>query len=102
MSKELRYQKRPQIYVYSVPNQPGVKVGYTERVTKSGNDFDAVKERVEEGLVKTPNPQYKIEHYELAITKSGEYFTDHTVHKWLKNLGINQIAGGMAGNGKQH
>ena len=93
MSRELRYQKRPQIYVYSVPNQPGLKIGYTERVTKSGNDFDAVKERVEEGLVKTPNPQYKIEHYELAITKSGEYFTDHTVHKWLKNFGANQIKG---------
>ena len=93
MSKELRYQKRPQIYVYTVPNQPGVKVGYTERVTKSGNDFDAVNERVSEGLVKTPNKQYKIEHYELAITKTGEYFTDHTVHKWLKNFGIKQIAG---------
>lgn len=93
MSRELRYQKRPQIYVYSVPNQPGVKVGYTERVTKSGNDFDAVNERISEGLVKTPEKQYKIEHYELAITKAGEYFTDHTVHKWLKNLGINQIAG---------
>ena len=93
MSKELRYQKRPQIYVYSVPNQPGVKVGYTERVTKSGNDFDAVKARIEEQLIKTPNPQYKIEHYELAITKYGEYFTDHTVHKWLRNFGVNQIAG---------
>lgn len=93
MSKELRYQKRPQIYVYSVPNQPGVKVGYTERVTKSGNDFDAVKARIEEQLIKTPNPQYKIEHYELAITKYGEYFTDHTVHKWLRTFGVNQIAG---------
>lgn len=93
MSSELRYQKRPQIYVYSVPNQPGLKVGYTERVVKSGNDFDAVKERVEEGLVKTPNPQYKIEHYELAITKSGKFFTDHTVHKWLKNFGVTQIRG---------
>lgn len=93
MSSELRYQKRPQIYVYSVPGQPGLKVGYTERVTKSGSDFDAVKERVEEGLVKTPNPQYKIEHYELAITKSGKYFTDHTVHKWLKNFGVTQIRG---------
>lgn len=93
MSKELNYQKRPQIYIYSSPNQPGVKVGYTERVTKSGNDFDAVKARIEEGLVKTPNPQYKIEHYELAITKTGRYFTDHTVHKWLKNFGIKQLAG---------
>lgn len=93
MFKELTYQPRPQIYVYSIPNQPGLKVGYTQRVTKSGSDFDAVKARVEEGLVKTPNPQYKIEHYELAITDSGECFTDHTVHKWLKNLGINQIAG---------
>ena len=84
---------RPQIYVYSVPNQPGLKIGYTERITKSGSDFDAVKERVEEGLVKTPNPQYKIEHYELAITNSGEYFKDHLVHKWLKNFGARQLAG---------
>ena len=30
MAELLNYQKRPQIYVYSVPNQPGVKVGYTE------------------------------------------------------------------------
>lgn len=93
MSKELKYQKRPQIYVYSVPSQPGLKVGYTERVTKSGNDFDAVKERIEEGLVKTPNPQYKIEHYELAITRNNEYFDDHKVHKSLNNIGIRRIAG---------
>ena len=93
MSKELRYQKRPQIYVYSVPNQPGLKVGYTERVVKSGSDFDAVEERVKEGLVRTPNPQFKIEHYELATTNFGEYFDDHLVHKWLKKLGVNQIAG---------
>ena len=93
MSRDLTRPKRPQIYVYSVPGQPGLKVGYTERITKSGNDFDAIKARVEEGLVRTPNPQYKIEHYELAVTKSGAYFTDHTVHKWLKNRGIDQIAG---------
>ena len=93
MSKLLNYQKRPQIYVYSVPNQPGVKVGYTERVTKSGDDKDAVIARIEEGLVKTPNPQYTLEWYELAITNSGQYFTDHLVHKWLKNFGVQQLAG---------
>lgn len=93
MPELLNYQKRPQIYVYSVPNQPGVKVGYTERVTKSGNDFDAVKARIEEQLIKTPNPQYRIEHYELAITNSGQYFDDHLVHKWLKNFGVQQLAG---------
>ncbi len=93
MSELLNYQKRPQIYVYSVPDQPGLKVGYTERVTKSGNDFDAVKARVEEGLVRTPNPQYRIEHYELAITNSGQFFTDHLVHKWLMNFGVQRLAG---------
>lgn len=93
MPNPLTYPKRPQIYVYSSPNQPGLKIGYTERVTKSGSDFDAVKERIEEGLVKTPNKQYKIEHYELAITNSGECFKDHLVHKWLANFGIKQIAG---------
>lgn len=93
MSKELKYQKRPQIYIYSSPNQPGVKVGYTERVTKSNSDYGAVKERIEEGLVNTPNPQYKIEHYEPAVTKAGEFFKDHLVHKWLENLGIQRLAG---------
>lgn len=93
MSKELKYQKRPQIYIYSSPNQPGVKVGYTERVTKSNSDYDAVKERIEEGLVNTPNPQYKIEHYEPAVTKAGEFFKDHLVHKWLEKLGIQRLVG---------
>lgn len=92
MSKLLSYQKRPQIYVYSAPNQPGLKIGYTERVAKSGNDFDAIKERIDEQLVKTPNPQYKIEHYELAITNDGVQFNDHLVHKWLKNFGAKQLA----------
>jgi hypothetical protein len=93
MSKEINYSKKPQIYVYSSPNQPGLKVGYTERVAKSGSDFDAVKERIEEGLVKTPNAQYKIEYYTPAITKSGQFFKDHLVHKWLKNFNVEQIAG---------
>ena len=44
MSNFLSYAKRPQIYVYRATGQPGLKVGYTERVAKSGNDFDAVKE----------------------------------------------------------
>lgn len=92
MSKLLSYQKRPQIYVYSSPSQPGFKIGYTERVAKSGNDFDAVKERIDKQLVKTPNPQYKIEHYELAITNDGTQFNDHLVHKWLKNFGAKQLA----------
>ncbi|MDO4507926.1 MAG: restriction endonuclease, partial [Candidatus Saccharibacteria bacterium] len=93
MSRFLNYAKRPQIYAYSSPNQPGLKVGYTERVVKSGSDFDAVKERIEEGLVKTPNKQYEIEHYEPAITEIGEFFNDHLVHKWLRNFGVKQIAG---------
>lgn len=93
MTNPLTYPKRPQIYVYSSPNQPGLKIGYTERVTKSRDDFDAVKERIEEGLVRTPNKQYKIEHYELAITDDGEYFTDHRVHKELDHFDQKRLAG---------
>lgn len=92
-SNLLPYAKRPQVYVYEATGQPGLKIGYTERVTKSGKDFDAVDERVREGLVKTPNPQYKILHYESAVTDDGKFFTDRTVHKWLKTFGVNQIAG---------
>ncbi len=93
MSDLLHYQKRPQIYIYSCPNQPGYKIGYTERITKSGQDFDAVKARIEEQLIKTPNPQYKIEHYELAITDSGTWFTDHLVHQWLEKYNIPSLGG---------
>ena len=93
MSKELKYQKRPQIYIYTSPNQPGVKVGYTDRVSKTNDDFQAVKERIEEQLIKTPIPQYKIEHYESAVTKDGKFFKDHLVHKWLENLGIQRLTG---------
>ena len=45
----LRYAKRPQIYVYEATGQPGLKIGYTERVMKSGKDFDAVEARIKEG-----------------------------------------------------
>lgn len=93
MSELLQYAKHPQIYVYKAIGQPGLKIGYTERVTKSGNDFDAVKERVEEGLVKTPNKQYQILHYESAVTNNGEYFKDYSVHKVLKSNGVKQLAG---------
>ena len=93
MSNFLNYAKRPQIYVYQAIGQPGLKVGYTERVTKSGSDFDAVKERIEEGLVKTPNKQYEILHYESAITNNGEFFKDHLVHKWLENFGVKRLVG---------
>lgn len=93
MSKLLGYGKRPQIYVYSHEGQPGLKIGYTDRVTKSGDDFDAVETRIKEGLVKAPNKLYHIEHYESAITDSGKFFKDYLVHKKLKELDKKCLAG---------
>lgn len=89
----LPYQKRPQIYIYSSRNQPGLKIGYTERVLKSGKDFDAVEARIKEGLVKTPIKQYHIEWYESAVTKSNKYFTDKFVHKWLDKFKYKCLGG---------
>ena len=88
----LRYAKRPQIYVYEAIGQPGLKIGYTERVMKSGKDFDAVVARIrEQHNIKTPKIPYKVLHYELAITKSGEYFTDKLVHKWLEKFEVKAL-----------
>lgn len=92
MAELLDYRKKPQIYVYSVPNQPGLKIGYTERRTKSDRDDDAVKERIEEGLVNTPEKQYKLEYFTEAITTEGNYFKDHAVHKLLIEKGFRRLA----------
>lgn len=92
MTKEIKYSKRPQIYVYQEHGQPGYKIGYTERIVKSGSDYDAVVSRVIGDAVKKPIPP-KIVHYELAITESGAVFTDKTVHHWLRNYGYPCLAG---------
>lgn len=92
MAELLDYRKKPQIYVYSVPNQPGVKVGDTSRRTKSDRDVDAVVARIEEGLVNTPNKQYRLEYFTEAITNDGAYFRDHAIHKILLNRGVRRLA----------
>ena len=92
MAELFNYRKKPQIYVYSVPNQPGVKVGDTSRRTKSDRDVDAVVARIEEGLVNTPNKQYKLEYFTESITSDGAYFRDHAIHKILLNRGVRRLA----------
>lgn len=92
MADLLDYRKKPLIYVYSVPNQPGFKVGDTSRRTKSDRDVDAVVARIEEGLVNTPNKQYKLEYFAEAITDDGAYFRDHAIHKILLNRGVRRLA----------
>lgn len=92
MAELLDYRKKPQIYIYSVPNQPGLKVGYTERRTKSDRDEDAVTARIEEGLVNTPEKQYKLEYFTEAVTDDEKFFKDHSIHKILVNHGFRRLA----------
>lgn len=92
MAELLDYRKKPQIYVYSVPGQPGVKVGDTARRTKSDRDVDAVTARIEEGLINTPNKQYRLEFFTEAITDGSEYFRDHAIHKILLDRGHRRLA----------
>jgi hypothetical protein len=92
MATLLDYRKKPQIYVYSVPNQPGLKIGYTERRTKSDRDEDAVIARIEEGLINTPEKQYKLEYFTDAVTIDEKFFKDHSIHKILVDRGIKRLA----------
>lgn len=88
----LSYPERPQIYVYEAFGQPGLKIGETRRIVKSGKDYDAVIARIkEQHNIKTPKPPYKVLWYEPAVTKQGEYFGDTTVHNWLKKFGVQAI-----------
>jgi hypothetical protein len=85
MSELLTYRKHPQIYVYSVPNQPGLKIGYTTR--------ENVRQRIDEQLVNTPNPQYELLLVEAAAKDSGEFFTDKLVHQKLREKAQKHLAG---------
>lgn len=92
MPELLDYRKKPQIYVYSVPNQPGLKVGYTETRTKSDRDDDAVRARIEKQLINTPEKQYDLLFFTEAITNDEKYFKDHSVHKVLVDHGFKRLA----------
>ena len=89
---------RPKIYAYTTPeyasrkwsgSNEGVgllKIGYTER------DVEA---RMREHFpTKGPDKQpYKILFVDDAITSSGEFFTDHAIHKILSDSGFNRVGG---------
>lgn len=85
-SNLLLAQKRPRkIYAYTTVGQPGIKVGDTTN--------DDVNVRIKQGLVSTPNKQYKLLWQDKAITDSGILFRDYQVHNALENRGITRIAG---------
>lgn len=86
MTELISYQKEPkQIYAYTVPGQPGIKVGDTKRAN--------VTERVNESLVKTPNQQFNVLWHDWAITNDGKLFRDYDVHKKLAYRGVQRLDG---------
>ena len=89
---------KPQIYAYTTSEysqrkwsgeKTGVgllKIGYTER---------DVETRMKEHFpTKSPdkNP-YEIVFLEDAVTDSGDFFTDHTIHRLLVSKGFNRVGG---------
>lgn len=92
MSKEFfppRPEAKPTIYAYedTHPQYKGLlKIGYT---TKSA------KERVaaQYPIAKPGKPPYVIRLEESAMRSDGTAFTDHDVHRYLRNIGVRNAAG---------
>ena len=81
-----RPEINPKIYAYSIdaPNRKGLlKVGYTQR---------DVATRIAEQL-QTSGVKYTIEFESDAMRNDGGVFTDHEVHRYLKNKGIKNTDG---------
>ena len=82
-----RPEATPSIYVYRILNAPDrdglLKVGYTTR---------NAKQRVAEQL-KTSGLRYEIVLEETAIRTDGTTFSDHDVHRVLKNQGFTNVDG---------
>jgi len=81
-----RPEANPKIYVYSIdaPNRKGLlKVGYTTKTAQ---------ERIHKQLGIT-GLNYIIEHVADAMRNDGTLFTDHDVHRYLKNKGIKNTDG---------
>lgn len=92
MSKEFfppRPESNPNIYAYedTNPQYAGLlKIGYTTQ---------EVQKRVAQQYptVRPGDPPYKILLEESAMRKDGTYFTDHTVHRYLRERGIKNVSG---------
>ena len=81
-----RPEGHPKIYVYEDRTYQGcVKVGYTTKKVK-----DRLKDIYN---IKTPSQPYKIIHEEPAMREDGSSFTDHDVHKVLRNDNILNVVG---------
>ena len=82
----LRGDSQPKIYAYSDTRYPNMlKVGYTIR---------DVRERVAEQYPTiTPQISYTIEYETSAMRSDGTTFTDHDVHKLLRQKGFTNIKG---------
>lgn len=81
-------QSRPMIYAYSDVRYPNcLKVGYTA--------VDVDKRVAQQYPVKLPNGKlpYKIEYIASAMYSDGGTFTDHDVHKVLKNKHFKCVGG---------
>lgn len=81
-------QSRPMIYAYSDVRYPNcLKVGYTA--------VDVDKRVAQQYPVKLPNGKlpYKIEYRASAMYSDGGTFTDHDVHKVLKNKHFKCVGG---------
>jgi len=92
MSKKLfppRPESNPKIYAYedTNPQYAGLlKVGYT---------IKDVRERVAQQYptVRPGNPPYRIVLEESAMRNDGTGFTDHEVHRWLRQQGVRNPKG---------
>ncbi|OQX93221.1 MAG: restriction endonuclease [Tenericutes bacterium 4572_104] len=90
MAKEFfpkRPEVNPKIYVYKIPDSKGreglLKVGYTTR---------DVKTRIAEQL-QTSGIHYEIVLIDSAMKNDGSSFTDHDIHRYLRDKGFNNPDG---------
>lgn len=80
------------IYVYSIPldsHKGRLKIGSATVNHPNPSDEQikaAARERIEQ-QTKTADISYNLEHCELAVTRKGEYFSDHDVHEVLRRSG---------------
>lgn len=90
----------PKIYAFTTPEYKNrawedgegvgaLKVGYTTKVD--------VEDRIKEGLVNTPEPQYELLHWEVAVGDYGA-FKDHPVHTALEEMGRRRLADHKGGS----
>ncbi len=77
-----RPESKPTLYAYRLPNDISrwgqLKIGFTTR---------SAHERIEEQIGAT-RAKYEIVLIEPAIRNDGTSFTDHEIHKYLRNRGI--------------